>query len=111
MKINYKETEDIRRGMGHGVEFHYSPVADDIEKLDVSKPVAFLVGYDWFYGKPKSITILIRPVSSPWLKDLGKPPERIITEVKKAIGIFLENPSLWSDQSKLIEHVRTWLNA
>jgi hypothetical protein len=110
MKIIYKETEDNISGIGHGVEFHYTLATNDTENFFPGDPIAFLGGYTWRGNVPHSITILIRPVSSPTLKDRGQLPEIIISEVKKAISLFLRNPAR-QRHGILTEHVRVWFNA
>jgi hypothetical protein len=110
MKIIYKETEDNISGIGHGVEFHYTLATNDTKNFFPGDPIAFLEGYAWRGNIHHSITILIRPVSSPTLKDRGQQPEIIISDVKKAIGLFLRNPAR-QHHGKLTEHVRAWFNA
>jgi len=110
MKIIYQETEDNISGIGHGVEFHYSPAINDTENFSPGDPIAFLEGYDWCVKMPHPITILIRPVSSRTLRNRGQQPEIIISEVKKAIDLFLRNRAR-AQHGRLTEYVRVWFNA
>jgi hypothetical protein len=110
MKIVYIETENNISGIGHGVEFHYTLATNDTKNFFPDDPIAFIEGYAWRGNKTHSITILIRPVSSPTLRNRGQQPEIIISEVKKAISLFLRNPAR-QRHGILTEHVRVWFNA
>jgi hypothetical protein len=110
MKINYIETEDNLSGIGHGVEFHHILVTKDTGLFFEANAVAFLEGYAWHKGKPSSVDILIRPVSSPLLRNRGRQPEVIIAEVKEAIDLFKQDPSQ-QRHGKVTEYVRAWFNA
>jgi hypothetical protein len=109
-KINYIETEEELRGSDHGFEFHYRPLTDIQDKYIYREPVAILLLDGWHDYASKPIRVLIHPVSSPKLKDMGEKQEVIITEVKEAIEYFLRvRPNL--DTGHVTEHVMIWLNA
>jgi hypothetical protein len=114
MKIVYIEMEDKISSFGHGVEFFYTLATDNTEKFSLKNPVAFIDGYAWRGNTTPSITVLIRPVSSPTLSDRDQQPEIIILEVKKAISKFLQDPAMQHyamRHGKVTEHIRIWFNA
>jgi hypothetical protein len=114
-KINYIETEEKLCGSDHGFEFHYRPLTYIQDKYRRGEPVAILLLDGWYRKDSKPIRVLIHPVSSPKLKDMGEKPEVIITEVKEAIEHFLRvRPKLDVDQfhinEHVTEHVTIWVN-
>ena len=94
--IHWKEWEQIPEGFGHGVEFH----TDSSPRKETL--IAFLDGYDWLHGKPKSVPICIRKA------DLQYSP-RFLRKVKTRIEIALKSGTL--KDGYLGEHLYAWFNA
>lgn len=107
MEVKYLEADDEVPASVHGVEFHHSAVAKDEGLFLAGKAVAFIAGRDWIEGRPASVEVLIRPPSSPLLADRERDPEKIITDVKGAIELFLENPAR-RGQGQITRNVRAW---
>lgn len=107
MDTRYVESDDDIPVSEHGVEFHHVAVSEDSGLFLEGRAIAFLPGREWQEGNPASVEVLIRPVSSPLLADRGWDPEKIIADVKGAIGLFLDSPSR-REQGRITRSVRTW---
>jgi hypothetical protein len=107
MEIKYVEADDDIPVTEHGVEFHHADVSKDSGLFLEGNAVAFIAGRDWVEHRPAAVEVLIRPASSPLLADREREPRKIISDVKGAIELFLENPSR-REQGQITRNVRTW---
>lgn len=100
IRIKWVESDKIRAGYMHGVEFYHKAVGT--RHAENRTPIAFIEGYNWFHNtSQKSVIVKILGQDAAALRQSVIPKARVIKDIHVAVKRFFEE----SPQSEHISDV------
>jgi hypothetical protein len=107
IKVNWIESDNIKAGYMHGVEFYHKAVGTrHAEKMT---PIAFIEGFEWFSDpSQKSVKVKILRQDSPVLKRRATPAAKIIKDIHVGVKRFFEESPR---SERITDVVSAWWNA
>ncbi len=99
MKIEWEKVKELSDG--HGVLFI---------PATIDKPIAFLLGYEWFHGEPDKVTVEILQDDCLFKENISLDINNIIDETNRSIRLFIKSKGLRGCGSREAK-VRVWYNA
>lgn len=89
IRINWVESDKIRSGYMHGVEFYHKSIGT--RHAENRPPIAFIEGYNWFHNtSQKSVKVKILGQDAPALSRSVTPAARIVKDIHVAVKRFFE---------------------
>ena len=101
-EITWVEVNELKRGMGHGVEFLYSDSRGNI--------IAFLEGYKWMHEGKGAIKVFILTPEAGIFQDTSEDGNTVVVEAKSTVLYFLKKKALWK-HGQLGNKFYAWFNA
>ena len=100
--VTWFEVKELKRGMGHGVEFLFTNHSRSI--------IAFLEGYKWLHEGKGAVTVYVLTPEADIFKESSVDGYAIVEEAKSTVLQFLKKKALWKP-GRIGDNYFAWFNA